>query len=180
MYVMKDAFENSGARRSRKGNEPWTKDTSAGKRQAEQMFTVVGAVHRQITPLFSPVIYPVASDDGITTFAQAIFYNANDQQPVPAGGQQQAKIGWDTLNWDPAATIPEWGSPPSSASAKWPWEIFKSARELGTARVKLNWQAKLMPVTETRLRAAAANSLTSDMRNNMGLAALAFDTMVTH
>jgi hypothetical protein len=182
MYVMKDAYERTGIRRDRKGHEPWTLDTVSGKREAERMFTVLGMVHRELEPLFSPVIFPKASDNGMTTFAQAIYYNGNDQQPVPIGtrNSQQAKLGWDTLNWDPSAATPEWGSEPSRSSAKWPWEIFEGAREVGTARVKLNWQAKLMPVTKARLRAAAADQLLGEMRNNLGIAALAFDKMVTH
>lgn len=182
MYVMKDSYAKSGLRKDRKGHEPWTLSTGAAKQQAEKMFTSIGMAHRKIEPLFSPSLYPVASDDGMTTFAQAIYYNGNEQQPAPIGAKQplQAKLGWDTLNWDPAAATPEWGSPPSETGSKWPWEIFDGAQDAGTAKVKLNWQAKLMPVTKTRLQAAAADQVLGEMRNNLGLSAVLYDGMVTH
>ena len=81
MYVMKGAFAKSGKRRDRKGHETWTLESAAGKAEAEKMFTVIGMTHRDFEPLFSPVVYPTASDGGITTFAQAIFYNGNEQKP---------------------------------------------------------------------------------------------------
>lgn len=54
------------------------------------------------------------------------------------------------------------------------------AQDAGTAKVKLNWQAKLMPVTKQRLQAAAADQLLGEMRNNLGLSAVLYDGMVTH
>lgn len=184
MYVMEGAYAKSGTRRDRKGHEVWTLSTDAGKQQAEQMFTVIGITHCEIEPLFSPVIYPVASKDGCTTFAQAIFYNGNQQSPAPIGGKQtlQAKLGWDTLNWDPATATPEWGAEPHKSGAKWPWELFDSSTSfVGTAKVKLNWQAKLMPVTVTRFEQAARASLVNPkMVANMAKARLMFKKMVTH
>lgn len=181
MYVMKDAFTQGANPREQKGAEPWTKDNANGKKQAELMFTVMGLVHRDQEPLFSPVIYPKASEHGTTTFAQAIFYNANDQQPrAPGATSTQPVVGWDTLNWDPDEDTPEWGAEPSETSPMWPWEIFKGARELGSAKVKLNWQAKLMPVTEGRLQAATAEFVASDMNKNLGIAALHHGQLVNH
>jgi hypothetical protein len=132
------------------------------------------------------VVYPVASKRGITTFAQAIFYNGNEQKPADFGAksQTQAKLGWDTLNWSPTATVPEWGAPAAvSDKAKWPWEIFDADEELAkNAAVKLNWQAKLMPVTSSRLTPAAAVAMTksTDMGTNVGLALPLFNKLVTH
>jgi hypothetical protein len=148
----------------------------------------LGITHRPLEPLFSPVIYPVASDSGITTFAQAIYYNSNAQEPAPEGKKlkTQAKVGWDTLNWDPNSTTPEWGAKASVASdsdVKWPWDIFTSnPNEVGTARVSLNWQAKLMPVTQSRLIPAAAASavVSRDMAKNLVFVLPLFEQMVTH
>lgn len=184
MYVMVDSFAKSGERRDRKGHEAWTLATANGKDQAEKLFTVIGITQRDLTALFSPVIYPLATDDGITTFAQAIYYNSNEQKPEPVNSKSktQAKVGWDTLNWDPAANTPEWGAPPFKSSAKWPWEIFDSDTTfLGTARARLNWQAKLMPVTESRFTQATKASLVNPkMTANMVKAKLFFKQMVTH
>lgn len=138
-----------------KGNETWTRETRDAKRAAESMFTVLGVAHRDFQSHYSQSIYPNANRLGITAFAQAIFYNANPQRPTKAAAGKQAEIGWDTLNWSPDAPTPEWGSPPSVAAEKWPWQMFSSAQSLGSAAVKLNWQSKLMPVTSTRFREAA-------------------------
>ena len=184
MYVMEGAFASSGPRRDRKGHELWTQATDAGKQDAERRFTVIGLTHREIEPLFSPVIYPVANRDGITTFAQAIFYNGNEQSPAAIGAKSksQAKLGWDTLNWDPATNTPEWGGGPHRSSAKWPWELFDSSTSFtATAKVKLNWQAKLMPVTKSRFQSAMQGSLVNpEMAPNVIKARLFFDSMVSH
>lgn len=184
MYVMRDAYAKSGARHDQKGNEPWTKSTNAGKEQAEKLFTVIGLTHRDLKPLFSPVIYPSGDKHGATTFAQAIFYNSNPQQPAApdAKSPTQAKVGWDTLNWDPAGSAPEWGHRQATGAAQtWPWDILKSSSSLSSsAKVKLNWQAKLMPVTKTRLKGATTMPMSTDMNANVSEAFKLFDRMVTH
>ena len=183
MYVMQGAFAKMGARRDQKGHETWTLATDAGKQQAEQLFTVIGLSHRDLKPLFSPSLYPTATKHGITTFAQAIFYNGNEQQPAPIGAKSstQAKLGWDTLNWDPASNVPEWGKRLANSNAKWPWDIFKSDPAMSSsAKVRLNWQAKLMPVTKTRLQARVTMPMSVDMNANVAAAYQQFDNMVTH
>lgn len=183
MYVMLGAFAKTGVRRDQKGHESWTPATDDGKQQAEQLFTVIGLSHHELKPLFSPVIYPSGSKHGATTFAQAVFYNGNEQQPaaIRAKSATQAKLGWDTLNWDPATNAPEWGHKLATSSAKWPWEIFSSDTAMSSsAKVRLNWQAKLMPVTKTRLKGAVTMPMSVDMNENVAEAYLLFDKMVTH
>ena len=189
MYVMKGAYnrqQNTGARRDQKGQETWTESTPTGKNQAEEMFTVIGLTHHQIKPLFSPVIYPSGSRLGTTTIAQAVFYNANEQKPAATTGSTaptQAKVGWDTLNWDPTTSAPEWGNKLANSSAKWPWQIFSPAPGddfSSSAKVKLNWQAKLMPLTKSRLNGAKKMPMSMEMNLNVGGAVKAFDPLVTH
>lgn len=173
MLVMKDAFDGQ---QSRKGSEPWTNSSDAGKAKAEEYFTLIGFAHRTFEPLFSTVVYPSASDKGITAYAQAIFYNGNQQQ-TPVGGDYQTKIGWDTLNWDPQSQVPEWGGPASESGVEWPWQVFTSKeREL---KVKLNWQPKLMPVTESRLEDSGTD-LSGDMADNVEHAIEYFEELGTH
>ena len=195
-YVMVEKFDpgkepespRPGARRIQKGYEEWTKDTDDAKKMAEEMLTVVGMTHRDLEPLFSPVVFPAASKHGITTYAQAMFYNANEQTPAELDKQSttQAKIGWDTLNWDPAKSVPEWGTELSQSPAKWPWDLFDTEDDtsvwLGNAAVKLNWQAKLMPVTKSRLFPAipAAAFESPDMGEDIGWSLPFFDQMITH
>ena len=98
------------------------------------------------------VLYPSPTDTGLTTYAQAIFYNANRQQPGTGRGQLQARVGWDTLNWDPAIDVPEWGAKPYVFGLKAPWNAFDGSANRAVARVKLNWQAKLMPIRTSRFQ----------------------------
>jgi hypothetical protein len=56
-----------------------------------------------------------------------MLYNANPQRPH-SDRRFQPTIGWDTLNW--SSPVPEYGE------------------EVGEApRIRLNWRAKLVPVT---------------------------------
>lgn len=176
MFVMQDTFRGT---RDIKGREKWTGSTTTAKREAEKWFTVIGVVHRDYQPLFSERLYPAASDTGMTAYAQAIFYNANRQRPSSSRSQRQAKVGWDTLNWDPAINVPEWGARPHESSWKWPWEAFDGSENQKVAKVKLNWQAKLMPVRSSRLEEAAV-TLSGDARKNVEHAAEYFDELGTH
>jgi hypothetical protein len=194
MYLMAEKFDPMkaspppppGQARLAKGQEVWTRDSAEGKNMAEDMFTLVAVAHREIEPFFSPIIYPVASRSGMTTFAQAIYYNSNPQEAAPAAGSKvQQKLGWDTLNWHPDAAPPEWGAKASVApKTKWPWELFTAEDAfVGQARAKLNWQAKLMPVTKRRFEQTVKASITElneEMTINLGLALPLFDKMVTH
>jgi hypothetical protein len=161
MYAMLGAFANQPAasgRRDQKGREKWTENSDAGKKLAEELFTVIGITHREIEPLFSPVIYPQAAQNGgTTTFAQAIF------------------------NWDPSINVPEWGAKVATSAAKWPWEIFTSDKALSSSsKVHLNWQAKLMPVTKTRLRGVVTTPMSPEMNLDMLPVELLYSKMVTH
>ena len=174
MHVMKDAFDGE---QSRKGSELWTNSSDEGKAKAEDYFTLIGFAHRDFKPLFSTVVYPSSSSKGITTYAQAIFYNGNEQRS-PEGGSYQTKIGWDTLNWDPNSQIPEWGGPATKANEdKWPWEVFNSNDH--RLKVKLNWQPKLMPVTQSRLE-ESSEDLPGDMAGNVDHAIEYFEQLGTH
>ena len=176
MLVMEEAYRGS---RDRKGHENWTGDSPVAQREAEQRFTLVGIAHRDYRPLFSHVLYPPATQTGLTSYAQAIFYNANPQQPGSGRGPIQDSIGWDTLNWDPSARPPEWASPATQAAPRWPWEAFDGRSSQPVARVKLNWQAKLMPVRKTRIQETAV-TLDGDARKNLEHAAKFLEKLGNH
>ncbi len=176
MFVMKGTYRGS---RDRKGRELWTGTGSAAKREAEKLFTVIGVAHRDYEPLFSTVLYPAPATTGMTAYAQAIFYNANRQQPGSGRERAQANIGWDTLNWDPSIRVPEWGAPAHQSAPRWPWEAFDGAANQAVAKVKLNWQAKLMPVRTKRLQEAAV-TVSGNARKNVEHAAKYFDKLGTH
>jgi hypothetical protein len=176
MLVMKDSFRGTT---SQKGREDWTRSDSVSKQRAENLFTLIGVAHRDYKPLFSEILYPAASDSGMTTYAQAIFYNANKQQANVSSGTVQRKIGWDTLNWDPTVNVPEWGAAPLQTAAKWPWEAFDGAAQKQVAKVKLNWQAKLMPVRTERLKQASV-TVDGAARKNLEHAVKHFEKLGNH
>ena len=183
MLVMKGTYDRNGI--ARKGQETWTRSDTAGKEEAEDLFTVIGLGHRKLQPLFSPTVFGLPHDRGLTTYAQAILYNANPQSPIVALSANgpinfQAKIGWDTLNWDPAFPTPSWGSEPAIGEAKWPWEIFSEARQTDSIKVKLNWQAKLMPTTRSRLQQATIEYVASDMNETLVRTLVFFDKLSSH
>ena len=176
MFVMQDTFRGS---RDRKGHEKWTGTDSTAKREAEKLFTLVGVAHRDYRPLFSKILYPSPAQTGMTGYAQAIFYNANEQSPGSGRAPSQDKIGWDTLNWDPDVRIAEWGSPAHESAPKWPWEAFDGSTQSEVAKVKLNWQAKLMPAQTSRLKETAV-TLSGNARKNLEHAAEYFDKLGNH
>ena len=151
MYVL------DGMEPERKGREDWTWD----KGRAEQLFTVIGLAHRQPRRPSIPTLFRDPGPSEHLAFAQAIFYNANGRTEAPEdkAGDRQPDTGWDTLNWEPPVAAPEWGADPSGDGGRWePWKVFTGGiRSTRGTRVKLNWQAKLVPVTRERLSQARAN-----------------------
>jgi len=147
MFVMRDMQPD------RKGRESWTTDSP----EAERLFTVMGFTTHQADALFSPVIFGGASHAQVA-YAQAMYYNANPQEPGNSGATQP-RVGWDTLNWMPPVNVPEYGNVPTERGSLWPpWSIFERTKQSNTPQIKLNWQAKLVPVTRRRLSQAAGGS----------------------
>lgn len=170
MYVMKDMQP------TRKGQESWTTDSPA----AERLFTNLGfATHRVDAP-FSPVIFGGASHDQVV-YSQAMYYNANPQEPGNRG-DRQPNVGWDTLNWNPPVNVPEYGTVPTERGSLWPpWSIFQRKTQPNTPAIKLNWQAKLVPVTRRRLsQSATGGSYKGNIREQIGKALLNTKQLDTH
>jgi hypothetical protein len=119
----------------KKGEEAWTK--AEGSRRADELFGTVAFASRPALPLTSAAIFRRTNPDGLTAFAQAMVYNGNPQSPGgPADLQPQ--VGWDTLNW--ANRVKEFpGDRPGDDSYPVP--------SVERPRIKLNWQAKLVPVS---------------------------------
>jgi hypothetical protein len=127
LYVLDDV------KGDRKKEAPWLNDTSA----AARAFTVVGFAHKGPPYRWTRKLLPPVNEKGVVTFAQAMVYNANPRKPDPDDTHYQPVTGWDTLNWDNQG-----GDPGTAAAVEWP--LFKRTN---CPRVKLNWQAKLVPVS---------------------------------
>ncbi|QDT49208.1 hypothetical protein Pan258_32550 [Symmachiella dynata] len=124
-----------------KGYEDWTTDSQA----ADNMFTMVGFAHRERPPVISPVVYTQSQEDGMVNFSQAMFYNANPQEPLQSVQSRQAALGWDTLNWQDR-----------------PVECPTDERSTGFPTIRLNWQAKLVPVTNNRMLTAQPTAMVQE------------------
>ncbi len=144
-----------------KGKEPWT----TNKNLADNLFAITAAAHRDSrSSQFGPGIFKNPNQRGMTCFAQALVYNANSRKLDPKRSSIQINTGWDLLNWNPPVRAPEWWHDKPSKSRRsfsrgpWPWEwrfpykVFTGQYDsVPSARVKLNWQCKLVPITERQL-----------------------------
>jgi hypothetical protein len=163
MYMLKEAYQKG------KGRENWTTDNAA----AEKLFTTLAVVHRKpFTPFFN-IQFSNASPGGVVAYSQAIFYNGNRQSPGGArtGAAFQPDVGWDTLNWQSssaAAKAYEFRNGDDAGTSfnpliNLPFITFTKAKE--HPQVKLNWQAKLTPVTRLRESSPTWLLMPSDMRS---------------
>lgn len=131
-----------------KGKEEWTK--SSGTERADELFSTVAFATRPAQQITSVRIYRQPNPGGLSAYAQGIVYNANSQQTTwPA--TVQPRIGWDTLNWiNDVQEFP--GARPTDDTYPVPSGVVEP-------RVRVNWQAKLVPVSrlhEPAFLAAAA------------------------
>ena len=149
MYVMTDTD------REKKGKEPWTTNSNT----AERLFTLMAASRRDVETIMGQSSFGDPEPKSVVTYSQAIFYNENSQKPDSGTSLRQPTIGWDTLNWDPAHGANEFDkTTPASFGGGALWSGAAFLQNVPSPKVKLNWQAKLVPVTRRRLE-QAANSL---------------------
>src|SRR5262249_20818342 len=98
---------------------------------------------------FADRIFRQANPQGIAAYAQAMIWNANLQDPGATPAQHQPQVGWDTLNWSrPVGDSHSYEHPEDPG--KW------SQRHDWAPVIRLNWQARLVPVGADRLDAAAS------------------------
>jgi len=136
-----------------KGYESWTRD----KEQAARLFTVIGLA--QIDPplvMGLPTFYRQAHPHGRLAYAQAMIYNGNRQIRPPHRidltckrivPEFQAVVGWDTLNWHVV-----------SAADRVSELRDGGAEQTAYPKIRVNWKAKLVPGTGTRLRDLTENN----------------------
>ena len=125
-----------------KGREEWA--TEAGSDRANELFGVLGFALKPPPVVIGFPIFRQSQPDGIAAVAQVLIYNANPQDR-PRKAKWQPVVGWDTLAWDNAVPEIEYG------------DNFRrelSRPRIDQPRVKLNWQAKLVPVATERATSA--------------------------
>jgi hypothetical protein len=191
MYVLK------GMDPLKKGYEPWAdRPAQGGNEKAEELFSLVAFVQQPDPRVIAPGFFRQARSGGTVTFAQALLYNAGSQKRSPYSpfAQYQPEVGWDTLNW---------AAPPSQSMAfehgfgdeprlwdefrnAWPPTLpFVEGRSDKVPGIRLDWQAKLIPVTTTRLRPAVFHPLThaqlpSEARESVLRLAVGGDFLINH
>ena len=150
MYVVKDLNEDG-----EKSEEDWNQDGILGSTRADAIFCVMGYAKSKRPPLKSPAFFRQENPHGMVCYSQAMVYNAN---PQPAAGEtsggssKQPDVGWDTLAWDHEAhRVPDWKD-----RGKYFWGHMFDVIPDGMPRTKLNWQAKLTPVTAEKITKTAS------------------------
>jgi len=168
VYLMRDSSPKQ------KGYEPWAVENDPAKgNSAEQIFTLIAFAWRQKgeTVMGAP-LFKNPNTEGRLTYSMAMFYNANGRKvpkSQPAAGMVQPNTGWDTLNWAMPVNAPEWGADPRDGADSGLWTIITGdVPANSSARIKLNWQAKLMPITESRLLKAVGDA---DLPDEIGKSA---------
>ena len=161
-----------GSRPPDKGFEVWNFPQYSDV--ADELFTVVGMVHLKTPPVLGLSTFGQPHEDGMAAYAQAMTYNANEQeQPAHLIDMDckrivpivQANTGWDTLNWAPGSDEANSNcaagdhSPQRSAEENRPFELIGARTNHHYPRVQVNWQAKLSPVTNTRHRQLVESGL---------------------
>jgi hypothetical protein len=145
-----------------KGQEAWTYPNQNAL--IEKQFCLMGYALRKPPPVAANRFFRQENPDGVLCFAQAICYNANYQTPpddIDTGSIFQPRVGWDTLNWN--STGPDSNALEYHACT---WGLFVLGVPLlppipvdfdgvflppPTPQIRLNWQAKLVPVTNSKL-----------------------------
>lgn len=130
-------------------DEPWLTHDE----QAEELFCITAYVSRPAPTVLGSVIFKHSNVDERFAIASALVYNANGRIMAENPGSTQPNTGWDTLNWEPPVRAAEWGDHKPSERSDVDWWQLMSPREVSQKnRVKLNWQVKLVPLTESRSR----------------------------
>jgi hypothetical protein len=176
LYVIEELDATSGARD--KGTETWRRRNFS--RKADQMFALVGIARKENPPAMSLYRFfiPVANETPIATVAQAMIYNVNEPKRWQRKGSDLISLllnrkpqpvqAWDTLAWTEGAT--EWKD--GKSYFKW-MPLSELSWTLGnlivldipfppdiripllggtpTPELRLNWQAKLSPVSARNL-----------------------------
>ncbi|MEZ6120141.1 MAG: Tad domain-containing protein [Pirellulaceae bacterium] len=128
-----------------KGFAEWTQDGT----KANDLFSSFGMVWSSSPSVVGTGIFGQHYPDGRTTLSMTLLYNANPQEPHEhridltckrITPNVQPVVGMDTLNWkEPVTELVAKTNQGGAPSDKFP-------------QIRLNWQAKLVPITEIRLK----------------------------
>ena len=150
MYVVKDLNE-----KGEKGEEDWNQAGLLGSTRADALFCMMGYAKSKRPHLNSTAFFRQENPHGMACYSQAMVYNANPQPESGKadGGNKQPEVAWDTLAWDHEEhRVPEWKDYGEFALLH---ELRDLLPDLTVPKTKLNWQAKLTPVTAEKITKTA-------------------------
>ncbi len=154
LYVVKELNNSAG-----KGDEVWNKPGLAGTHKADALFCCMGYAKTKRPAVMSSRFFRQENPHGIMCYSQAMIYNANTQQASSTSGEFQPVVGWDTLAWvQDQQRVKEWEDPDF-------WERLFDFSNLvpdDEPQIRLNWQAKLTPVTVRKMICTAPGAMTLD------------------
>jgi hypothetical protein len=140
-----------------KSQEVWNKKGFAGSKKADEIFCCMGFAKSDKPTVLSRQFFRQENPNGIVCYSQAMIYNANSQQTPATGGKDQPAVGWDTLAWDhDKQRVKEWEDPGYFA------RMFGSFLPDKEPKIKLNWQAKLTPVTVNKMLKTIPGAMVMD------------------
>jgi hypothetical protein len=124
--------------------------------RADEVFGTLAVAHRpRPTVVGEPFAFRQQHATGSIAVSQVLLYNANThvrpEQPIDLTCKRivpnrQADVGWDTLNWAPKQR-------PYELVAK----VNQGAMTAEYPRIRVNWQAKLVPVSDRMFRSLHTN-----------------------
>jgi hypothetical protein len=165
LYTIKELNTNG-----QKSQEVWNIKGLTGSKKADELFCGIGFAKSEKPDVISRMFFRQENPHGILCYSQAMIYNANSQQTPATGGKNQPKVGWDTLAWDhDLQRVREWENPGGFQRMMNQFLFFSDDNPIGVQpepKIKLNWQAKLTPVTVHKIAttAPAAMAIDGDVR----------------
>ncbi|MEZ6086502.1 MAG: hypothetical protein R3C05_00395 [Pirellulaceae bacterium] len=148
MYVVRGLNEKLG----KKGTEVWNdaNNQRAASRRADDLFTHLALAKTDgNSKLAGATIFRQEHPSGIMCVSQSMVYNANMLRDL--NDSEQPKVTWDTLGW--VGRVDEYESTwIGTALLAAIGDLFQGFAQ---PKIRLNWQAKLTPVTERKLKNAS-------------------------
>ncbi len=167
-----------------KGKEAWNDDRNRrdATLKADHLFCQFAAARTQKQSVASGMFFRQENPQGFACVAQSMVYNANEKSMMTGGGgvlglgkDRQPRVTWDTLNW--VGFVPEyektWIATAILGSVA---DIFQQG--ISQPEIRLNWQAKLTPVTRIRMARGFVTARQSDPQSHELLSA-SLETLLT-
>jgi len=175
--------------RWRKGDETWNDfdQPEQSSQKIDDLFCQFSVARSRRPDHASGSYFRQENPRGVVCFAQSMVYNANEKSMMtdgsgltfgPFGKKRQPKVTWDTLNW--TGFVPEYKKTWIGTAALGAiGDIFEG---FGQPEIRLNWQAKLTPVSGRKLAKGTftANLADADAAEVLNAAPISLQHLKNH